>query len=535
MKSACVFALLMGLSLPVVEVLAEIRYVKADAVGVGDGTSWADAYTDLEDALSVAVSGDQVWVAEGVYTPSVRRTTGGDPSDQPGNEVFLLGLGVELYGGFLGHEGSLEARAGSAASTVLSGEIGEPGTHDNARTVIMHLQPPPGGTDRARIDSLRITGANSAGSPRSGGGVRIVGWRSGPTTYPARIDLVQCVIDSNEAGGSGGGAYIDTWQGRIEDCVIESNHARSHGGGIELMNIFEPSEVSGTRFIGNTTSAEPARIGGGMRITSPVTSGAVRLDRCVFDSNTASGAGGGLAFIVLGSRSDYPVFEISNSRFTQNHAGGRGAGLTTGAWLPPDPDFRFDMRLTNCTIADNTTVLPYGGGLSIAGCNLIARNLLAWNNHGTKSVESIYMEATATADVTYSCIQGGFPGLGNIDADPAFSPDGSYRLTPGSPCVDAGDSTGIDPLASDLGGGVRLVNAHAPDTGLGCPVVDIGAFELADGCIADWTGDCRTNFVDIARYLSDWAETLDAADLNGDGLWTFTDLDAFITAFSSGC
>jgi len=64
-------------------------YVDADATGLGDGSSWDDAYTDLQRALSVAVSGDEIWVAEGVGQIEDAITS-----------TFVLTDGVALYGGF---------------------------------------------------------------------------------------------------------------------------------------------------------------------------------------------------------------------------------------------------------------------------------------------------------------------------------------------------------------------------------------------------------------------------------------------------
>jgi hypothetical protein len=89
--------------------------------------------------------------------------------------------------------------------------------------------------------------------------------------------------------------------------------------------------------------------------------------------------------------------------------------------------------------------------------------------------------------VTYNCIQGGWTGIGNIDADPRFvdpdgdddelgTPDDNLRLQFGSPCIDAGFSAA---LAVDLDGNQRIVDDLArPDTGVGFPdVIDMGAYE----------------------------------------------------------
>ena len=54
-----------------------------------DGSSWAEAFTDLQDALAIAEAGDEIWVANGVYTPGMSV-----------NNSFSLKDGVALYGGF---------------------------------------------------------------------------------------------------------------------------------------------------------------------------------------------------------------------------------------------------------------------------------------------------------------------------------------------------------------------------------------------------------------------------------------------------
>jgi hypothetical protein len=74
-----------------------VIYVKTDATGANNGSSWADAFTSLEPALSAASSGDQIWIAQGIYKPTSLQTPG-----NPRSATFLLKNGVALYGGLWG-------------------------------------------------------------------------------------------------------------------------------------------------------------------------------------------------------------------------------------------------------------------------------------------------------------------------------------------------------------------------------------------------------------------------------------------------
>ena len=93
---------------------AQTIFVKASAVGAANGTSWADAFTTLDAALVVAIPGNQVWVAAGVYKP----TLGLVP-----NSSFAILAGVELYGGFSGTESTLNQRNLLTHVTTLSGDL----------------------------------------------------------------------------------------------------------------------------------------------------------------------------------------------------------------------------------------------------------------------------------------------------------------------------------------------------------------------------------------------------------------------------
>ncbi|MCH7702167.1 MAG: hypothetical protein IID37_10810 [Planctomycetes bacterium] len=105
------FALFAGLA----RVNAAVIFVKADADGNNDGTSWENAFTDLQDALAASEGGDQIWVAAATYNP-----------DGPGGDrtaTFQLISGVGLYGGFAGGETELDERDPDLNVTILSGDL----------------------------------------------------------------------------------------------------------------------------------------------------------------------------------------------------------------------------------------------------------------------------------------------------------------------------------------------------------------------------------------------------------------------------
>jgi hypothetical protein len=126
--------------------LLTTHFVNDDVVG-GDGSSWASAFNDLQDALATATAGDEIWVAAGTYKP----TTDGN------REIsFNLESGVSLYGGFAGTETDLDERDWEVNSTVLSGDIGVPGSVvDNSYHVVYAS-----GITGVTLDGLTITGGN---------------------------------------------------------------------------------------------------------------------------------------------------------------------------------------------------------------------------------------------------------------------------------------------------------------------------------------------------------------------------------------
>jgi hypothetical protein len=112
--------------------------------------------------------------------------------------------------------------------------------------------------------------------------------------------------------------------------------------------------------------------------------------------------------------------------------------------------------------------------------------------------------------VNYSCIEGGWDGTGNIDADPLFidEPEEAYdyHLSESSPCKDSGDEnyTPSDPDETDIDGEARVTGGR----------VDMGADEYYRSA-ADFDGDEVVNFLDHAVFASAWLSSAGEGGYNG--------------------
>lgn len=118
---ACVFASCGLIDLA----LAGTIYVDADATGANNGASWANAFNQLHDALAAATSGDEVWIAEGLYTPCDTCPSELRDPDLPRSAAFDIPSGVVVRGGFAGTETSPSQRDPDVAvnPVVLSGDF----------------------------------------------------------------------------------------------------------------------------------------------------------------------------------------------------------------------------------------------------------------------------------------------------------------------------------------------------------------------------------------------------------------------------
>jgi len=310
---------------------AGVIYVKANATGNNNGSSWTHAYTDLQTALASAVNGghDQVWVAAGSYTP----TTGTDRG-----AVFMLQNGVAIYGGFAGTETMLSERNISANLTVLSGDI----DHNDSQTpVITDLSTVTGNatnsyhiigdvaTDSSAIlDGFTISGGNANGEAwpdNSGGGV--FSYLSGA--------MVRNVTFSGNSATGGGGMYADSSTLTLSNVTFSGNSA-SLGGGMSV--------YSSTLTLNNMTfSSNNAQYGGAIlnRNSNPM------LNTVTFSSNRASVSGGGMY-----NNASNPM--LTDITFSDNSATSNGGAMFNATSSP---------TLTNVMFSNNRAINGSGGGM----------------------------------------------------------------------------------------------------------------------------------------------------------------------------
>ena len=276
-----------------------IRFVNPSASGANNGTTWADAYTDLQSALVDSALGslDQIWVAAGTYYPSVRT----NPS-LARTESFVLRDGVWMYGGFDGSESSLEDRDWETNPTILSGDIG---TTSDSSDNCYHVVTANGVSDLTLLDGFTITGgyADTSASGRRGAGLYIVE-KDNPHPVPddpSSPRVFNCKFVGNVARsatgaiGVGGAVYSSPSSTTntlvFTNCAFLDNQTALSGGAVYLANM-NAASFSSCEFIGNSTTRLPTSgagtHGGGGLYVSGNSSQVVTLIDSVFRHNSTS-------------------------------------------------------------------------------------------------------------------------------------------------------------------------------------------------------------------------------------------------------
>jgi len=449
----------------------DIIYVDADAPGANNGSSWENAYVCLQNALADAAEKPvEIRVAQGIYKPDRQFETRRFPrmvSSGDRTATFQLINNMIIVGGYAGFgEPYPNERKVYFYETILSGDLnGNDGPNfTNNSENSYHVVKVGGGIDaEALLDGFTITAGNADGPESFGGGMYI------DSGGPAVID---CTIIGNTAIDVGGGVYChDSSRPYFIDSTITQNSARNHGGGVFCKSKSTPSIYD------CTINGNSAEYGGGLYSDR----GMVRVKNCTLSGNTARQDGGAIYSVRVTSQIESNII-MGNS--AQRYGGGIffDTSLRINNNLITDNSAQYgggiyclstSYEMINNTIVGNLAT-GYGGGIYCDNSSPSVVNIILWNN----SPDEIYLkESSITA--TYSNVQGGLPGVGNINADPLFvdadgadgvigTEDDDLSLSPGSPCNNAGNSSEVPPwLVTDLDGNPRIMN----------DIVDMGAYE----------------------------------------------------------
>ena len=416
-------------------------YVDANlTTGLDDGSSWANAFQGtrgLKVATNQAVAGDVIYVADGRYTPAIGTNR---------SKSINLVTGVEIYGGFLGGESSPAERPPfGTAPSIIDGDLmsndGSGMFGDNSFHCVR------AGTARgtAVLDGFVIRGGNANGSGNDNKGAGILCLDGGPTIRSCHFIDHQCTF-----GGAAG--YINGSSPWFIDCIFEGGDGGSFGGAFDIA-----TGVPGIVF-----------------------------DRCIFKDNTADRAGALEIFATSGVL-------VINSVFVDNVATGTSGG--GGMWVGSGGS----TEVSNCTFVANVATSQAVGGLRNQGSTVTVANSIFWDNEGMGGAQGSANNIGGNPTVTYTIVEGGFTGTGNLNADPQFVDlaGRDLRITSASPAVDAADNGMVFGFVHDAGRAPRFVDEPlVVDTGAGpAPIVDMGAYEssigaadLDCGALANTTG-----------------------------------------------
>ncbi len=199
-------------------------YVKVDATGGNDGTSWTNAYTNLYDATENSLMGDTIYVAKGTYTP--------ETSSQ--SNKFILKEDIKLYGGFAGNESPITEsvllnRDFDTNETILSGDIDGGGTSSgNSYEIIYAL----GGSIETVIDGFTVTGSNNYISNRDYTAIRC---------YGGNASFSNLILHGNRGYNRGGALYLDNGTFEVDsvqfyDNYVEGSSDQCYGGALYINN-----------------------------------------------------------------------------------------------------------------------------------------------------------------------------------------------------------------------------------------------------------------------------------------------------------
>ncbi|MHC4427405.1 MAG: right-handed parallel beta-helix repeat-containing protein [Planctomycetota bacterium] len=502
----------------------------ATTAALGETWNVPSDFQTIQAAIDAAGNGDEIMVADGTYTGDGNRDL-----DFGGTEITLRSANgaavcvIDVQGSSLETHRAFWFYNNETSACVVEGFTIQGGYMDRGGAVLCELGSAPSfqscvfRQNTAWTDSAEDGGGavyNHGSSPTftdceftqnhveanhlfAGGGAVHNQSDSSPT-------FVGCTFDGNTASGpeqSDGGA-VSVWDGghpEFYSCTFIANQAYWDAAVLNFSGItmhdcvFQDNQTIGAA---GGAYGQYGGVWGG---------GSAELVNCSFIGNSTGGNSGGAVVVQHPGASAI----VTNCLFAGNEAAGRGGGL----WVGNDAE----VVVTNCTFSGNiANAGDGGGGLSVRnGAIAAVDNCILWDN----APNQIHL-FNAGLTVTYTDVEGGWPGVGNTNADPLFVDAAmhDFRLGAGSPCIDAGDNAAVPVgITVDIDGNPRFTDDTCKaDTGSppdDAPYVDMGAYEF-QACSCDLNGDGSVGVNDFLLLLSSWGPCADcdncSADFDGD-------------------
>ena len=496
-------------------------------------------YVTIQDAVDVAVNGDEIIVAPGIHVGS-----GDTVVDMLGKKIKLRSSGgsaTTVIDG-QGVRRGLTCSGGETSNTLILGFTilngRAPAVNDegggvycaaNASPVIRqcHITENlawigPGMMIRgaATIINCDVTNNHSYNDMSAlsiGGGICCLGdatitdcrildngsyWGGGINFLDSNAEVDQCNFSGNTAV-QGGGVYVRSLSPSFESCTFEGNNAG--WGGAMAMYVDTGSSVMNCTMDGNVASGG----GGGFFAYQH---GPIVLDNCTISNNIADG-GAGLSILV--SATD---MNITNCRITNNSTGGLHSdmGLVTLADSLVCGNDTYQLQGPWNDGGGNEVLAACAVGACCDGTNCTVTTLLECMDitGGTWLGDGSSCEDCLAIDVGACCLADGLRGPGCVITDQwdclnnvggewmGYGTDCTACIPPPQPgacCMSSGCSMILESECLQLGGqwlGEGVDCTNCPDTGACC---------LCDGCLLTWVDDC-------ANAGGDWLAGAECSD-----------------------
>jgi parallel beta-helix repeat protein len=305
------------------------------------------------------------------------------------------------------------------------------------------------------------------------------------------------LVEGNEADGTAGGiyCYIDS-SFTVRGNIVRGNKARFRGGGIACE--LSTALIEDNLIEGNIVKGMFAKGGGIGGMTNDVyfIRNNYILNNYAYSTEPTSG-GGGIGF----SKCD---MEITNNVIAGNYTNGYGGGIYTSQ--------SSSLNVVNNTIYGNSA-RKWGGGIRVEWGGATIVNSILWNNQATK-----YSQYSGNTTISYSNVQGGASGTGNIDEDPLLVDPGmsDFHLTHPSPCRNVGNNKAAGLPALDFEGDPRITHDV---TDMGADEYHVRVYSMGEAHPGETVTVRMIGYPDTSGWLFMGSGVLDPPQQMAYGTW----------------